>query len=296
MLPGQRGGGSSFTRAAGILTLIITVAGCSRYPIVSVAEAERAHQRALEAEAPLYSSEQYRNYQTVLESAYDLLAEQQRRWVFRRYGAAETLLKQARSMADAAAAEAAAERDKRRVEVETEVRAFEEALELIREGRLAQARRSLSKAEISLATAKAQWEAGDYNAASRTLTAEAEAIRLLSDLREAYVKRNTDPNLISQWNKAVKATISNSAKTGDHALIVNKYRQTLSLYRAGRHVADYVADLGANPFTEKRLRGDRATPEGRYRIVKKLGAGQSAYYKALVINYPNDKDLESYRG
>jgi murein L,D-transpeptidase YafK len=156
-------------------------------------------------------------------------------------------------------------------------------------------RRRLAKAEISLETAKAQWESGNYDAADQTLGTEAAAVRFLTDAREAFVARNTDPGLLSEWNKSVKATIEKSAQTGAHALIVNKYRQTLSVYRSGRRIAEYPADLGSNPFSEKRHQGDKATPEGRYRVVKKLGAGQSVYYKALVINYPNEQDRERYR-
>ena len=109
------------------------------------------------------------------------------------------------------------------------------------------------------------------------------------------MRRNTDPGLLSTWNTAVKATIAYSAQTGEYAMIVNKYRQTLSLYRAGYRVAEYMADLGSNPFSAKRQQGDEATPEGRYHVVKKLGASQSNYHKALVLDYPNSQDRERYR-
>lgn len=297
MLLRRRGGSGDVVRGylASILVAMAATAACSRYPIVSVAEAERAKQRALEAEAPLYAPSEYRRSQAAFKSAQLLLAEQERRWLLRDYDAAADLLQQARALAESAAANATEERARRRLEVESELLQFEDALVMIREGELALMRQSLSKAEISLAAAKAQWENGDYEAARRTLTGEAEAIRFLNDLGEAYVQRNTDPELIAQWNRAVRSTIEHSARTGEHVIIVNKYRKMLSLYRNGRRVNDHPADLGANPFSEKRYRGDRATPEGRYRIVKKLGVGQSAYYKALVINYPNAQDQERYR-
>ncbi len=277
-----------------VLVVAAATAACSRYPIVAIAEAERANQRALQAEAPRYSAVEYEQSQEALKSANALLAEQQKRWLFRDFGRAAALLGQARALAEAAAGKAAEERERSRLDVEGELLQFEEALALMREGELAPMRRNLSKAEISLAAAKAQWEAGDYEAARSTLTGEAESIRLLNELREAYLGRNTDPGLISGWNKAVRATIEHSATSGGYVIIVNKYRQTLTLYRAGRRVAAYPADLGANPFSEKRYRGDRATPEGRYKVSKKLGAGQSLYYKALVIDYPNVLDHERY--
>jgi murein L,D-transpeptidase YafK len=41
---------------------------------------------------------------------------------------------------------------------------------------------------------------------------------------------------------------------------------------------------------DKRVRGDKATPEGMYKIVKKFHSDSTKYYKALLIDYPNDED------
>jgi murein L,D-transpeptidase YafK len=39
--------------------------------------------------------------------------------------------------------------------------------------------------------------------------------------------------------------------------------------------------------------GDRATPEGRYRVLKKRPA--SKFYRALLIDYPNAEDEQRFR-
>ena len=44
----------------------------------------------------------------------------------------------------------------------------------------------------------------------------------------------------------------------------------------------------------KRRQGDRATPEGRYRIVKKKDRGQSVYHRALLLDYPNAEDRKRF--
>ena len=44
----------------------------------------------------------------------------------------------------------------------------------------------------------------------------------------------------------------------------------------------------------KRSQGDRATPEGRYRIVKKKDVGQSIYHRALLLDYPNAEDRKRF--
>jgi len=40
--------------------------------------------------------------------------------------------------------------------------------------------------------------------------------------------------------------------------------------------------------------GDGATPEGRYRITAKRGKGQTQYYRALVLDYPNQNDRRRF--
>ena len=61
---------------------------------------------------------------------------------------------------------------------------------------------------------------------------------------------------------------------------------------AGRLVKTYDVGLGSRSISDKICAGDKATPEGKYRITKKLA--QSRYYKALLINYPNDEDRRQF--
>jgi murein L,D-transpeptidase YafK len=38
-----------------------------------------------------------------------------------------------------------------------------------------------------------------------------------------------------------------------------------------------------------------ATPEGMYKITKKIEGSKTKYYKALLLNYPNDEDKENFK-
>ncbi|HEY3496324.1 MAG TPA: L,D-transpeptidase family protein, partial [Polyangiaceae bacterium] len=70
------------------------------------------------------------------------------------------------------------------------------------------------------------------------------------------------------------------------------------LYVNGRLAESYSVDLGSNVLDRKVAAGDQATPEGRYRIVRRLDEGESRYYKALLLDYPNEADrrrLEEHR-
>ena len=64
------------------------------------------------------------------------------------------------------------------------------------------------------------------------------------------------------------------------------------LLARGEPVKRYAAEVGANALGIKRQKGDRATPEGRYRIVEKKDVGQSVYHRALLLDYPNAADRE----
>jgi murein L,D-transpeptidase YafK len=68
----------------------------------------------------------------------------------------------------------------------------------------------------------------------------------------------------------------------------------LTLYTNGRPVLSYPVRLGFNGIREKRYQGDGATPEGRYRITGKRGQGQTRFYRALVLDYPNQEDRRKF--
>ena len=63
---------------------------------------------------------------------------------------------------------------------------------------------------------------------------------------------------------------------------------------AARPVATYDIDLGFNWTADKLHEGDGATPEGRYRVVARLGKQASIYYKALLLDYPNAGDRAEF--
>ena len=75
---------------------------------------------------------------------------------------------------------------------------------------------------------------------------------------------------------------------------IRKRSQTLFLYRGSILVARYPTDLGYNFYSDKEKRGSAAepdhwrTPEGEFFVVSKNP--RSAFYKALVLNYPNAED------
>lgn len=91
---------------------------------------------------------------------------------------------------------------------------------------------------------------------------------------------------------ALTLIVSTSVYAGEKAdfVVVEKSKNLLSLYKAGRLLASYHAVFGGNPVGAKESQGDGRTPEGRYILDTKKS--DSAFYKAFHVSYPNTKDAE----
>jgi murein L,D-transpeptidase YafK len=100
---------------------------------------------------------------------------------------------------------------------------------------------------------------------------------------------------LSQWKQWANETIAWSARQGAVAIVVDKMGGVCKVYNAGRLSAHYRIELGSNWIGDKRSRGDKATPEGKYHVRRKKGAGQTKYHRALEIDYPNEADLKWFR-
>ena len=94
----------------------------------------------------------------------------------------------------------------------------------------------------------------------------------------------------SKWQDWFNSTVKQSALNKNHAIIVEKIKHKAYLYYNGKLSKEFDVELGRNWIGDKYFAGDKATPEGMYKVIKKKSTGNSRYYKALLINYPNDED------
>ncbi|MFO7656217.1 MAG: L,D-transpeptidase family protein [Bacteroidales bacterium] len=102
-------------------------------------------------------------------------------------------------------------------------------------------------------------------------------------------------NHYDYWVNLVEDAIKTSGKRKDYVIIVDKFARSCQVYFAGKLKHTFETELGPNWIGDKRQRGDNTTPEGRYLVSKKLGPKQTMYYKALLINYPNDEDRKRFK-
>ena len=116
-------------------------------------------------------------------------------------------------------------------------------------------------------------------------TAHEKALKLIRD----YFKDH------NQWSAMMDQTITESKKKRTTVVIVDKFASRCFVYKNGKKTVEFDAELGKNWVGDKRHKGDHATPEGRYRVTKKKEGSETKYYKALLIDYPNDDDKQRFK-
>lgn len=272
------------------------LSGRTRPPDLSQAAAKRAVDEARRAGASTWAPPLLLQAEAALRAG---LAERRRQEVrfllFRDFAAARSGLRLARDKARRAALAAtetrAAARSAADESIEKAKAALGQAEALVDSIRLDRPdRRHLQRSRADLVIAKTLYDAEEYGQvqllADRALQDARSASRGAISLASRYV----DGEQLHRWRRWIDETIRTSRRSGEAAVIVYKEKNTLTLYSAGRPLRSYSADMGQNSIKAKLRAGDNATPEGRYRIVEKKGAGESKYYKALLLNYPNQDD------
>lgn len=149
--------------------------------------------------------------------------------------------------------------------------------------------------DLLMKQAHAFYEQGRYD---RSLDASDRAAQNLATQAaelSSELGRYADRDRISRWQQMAKDTITWSRNHRTSAIVINKADRVLTLYRNGQKVLSYPVRLGFNGIREKRYQGDGATPEGQYRISSKHGQGQTPFYRALVLDYPNEEDRRRYQ-
>ncbi len=149
-------------------------------------------------------------------------------------------------------------------------------------------RNNISKGMFLLRESELAYNDGKYLQAEKKIT---ESEKLLTSSYE-YANSNLKSYFRSypEWKRLIDSTISVSKTTRDYTILVDKFSRKVIVYLDGEIKFEYSAELGKNWVGDKKVKGDKATPEGMYRIAKKFKSDSTKYYKALLLDYPNDED------
>ncbi len=159
----------------------------------------------------------------------------------------------------------------------------------------AAASEQLVGARLDLELARQLAQGGDLAGASQLALRVQTNSHDLEHQWQQILARFSDRRSVATWRTWVAATIAESKRTGHNAFIVDKLDRRLDVYDSGRQVATFPIELGVRGLQRKLHAGDRATPEGRYRVTQVKVGPATRFYKALLINYPNPEDRRRHR-
>jgi len=133
---------------------------------------------------------------------------------------------------------------------------------------------------------------GDLNSAYKSLIiAYEDFIELEQTVRtklEDYFKS------YSSWERWYQQTVEKSKNNKSYAIIVDKMAHQCMLLKDGKVIDRFDAELSLKWIGHKIQQGDMATPEGIYKITRKVNNRETKYYKALLLNYPNENDVATF--
>lgn len=282
--------------ALGGAAALPVLSGRTEAPHLRLEAARRAVQAARDAGAIRWAPDALLRAEAALRAATFEHARQEARFVpFRNFGTVRAGLGIAEDKARAAAREAIRNLESARAGAEEAIGSAEGDVAIAEA--LAGAmhlefgkRLLLQKARISLREARNLQASGEPEGATDRAGRASRQAREVRATAATLAARYTDPERLRTWGRWVDDTVAASRASGGTAIVVLKEQHVLQLYRGGRLVRSFPAELGYNSVHTKLRAGDGSTPEGRYRITAKKGVGQSIYYKALLLNYPNEED------
>lgn len=284
--------------AAGI-GLIAAMLAADQPPVSSVELARLAVSRARDAEAGRYAPGLLRAAESRLEETKFAWEIENLKWSPRRdFARTRGLALDTVERAERAQRRAITVRDSlksyteiRLRRVSAELEAFESYYDDVPIGK--SLRQSAVKCDVLIQSSRAAFRRGDYIAAAERANDAGKLIDHAASRSKQFLGEYMTK--VSEWQRMAGETIAWSAKKKAVVIIVDKMNRVCKVYRSGALSEQFPVELGSNWIGDKRHRGDKATPEGTYHVRRKKAPGQTRYYKALEIDYPNEADVKRFR-
>lgn len=281
--------------------LVIVVCGvlvllADKPPVQQLEHARTVLSDARKADAGIYSRQLFGEAEVLYDSAMRVWKRENERWiVVRDFAPVVILAERSENSARQAIEHAREVKRNLKQDLENEIAQLRQEmdgferffallpLEKALKSRHAQGKLSLNEAEIA-------FDKGDYkqgweksHVAAQEIRAAYRAARQLLD---GYFRQLPD------WQKRLAGAVELSRRDRCWVIVVEKIPARCHLYYKGERKHSFPAEFGRNWIGDKRQEGDDATPEGRYKVVKRLSGRQTKYGKALLLDYPNAADRE----
>jgi lipoprotein-anchoring transpeptidase ErfK/SrfK len=279
------------------ITISVIVVSQNEPPTKDLQIAREAISLAKEAEADLYAEKLYKESVQMYDSAMASWGRENLRFIlFRDYGRAISFAKKANTTAEKAKDESIQKAHNLSKNVEEAFVSLAKKIELYNKlfKNLPLSRsvfEAHNKARMYLSESKVAQETGKLK--------EAEVLYKKADIYINHANTSAGKMLrgyfsdYPKWKSMANDAIAQS-RGGSKVILVDKVAHVLYVYQSGKVLKSYPAELGPNWMAHKQHAGDKATPEGNYKIASKKERGSTIYHKALLIDYPNAEDRRQF--
>lgn len=283
-----------------ILVMLLTATVIILYLIKSPSPEEQlglARQNittALKANSGQYAQSSLDEATRLYDSAMTLWQlENERIFLFRNYDLTRSYAERAGLLAEASVKEINAAQAKLKSEVSLQISRMQDHLTAYQQRYphiplKAKQVSDLALGKILFDQARSAFQKENYPESKRKLDSASLLIYTVTTYAEHTIENYM--KAFPEWNQWVNTTIEESRKQKKTCLVVDKYARTCQVYKNGRLQKTYTSELSSNWIGDKHHQGDKSTPEGIYRVVRKKAGTDTRYYKALLLDYPNEAD------
>lgn len=267
-------------------------------PIGEMTQARKALSGAMNDKADLYSVEEFRSAAALYDSAMTFWKKENDRFIYSRdFSKVARYAELSQATASRSAENSRTKSACLKIEIDRKIKTLGDLVSDLTQRfndypLAAEVRNSISSGKFLLTESGIAFQNGDYLQAGSKLS-ESEYL-LTSSYEHANENLKSYFRSYPEWKRWVDSTLVSSTLNCDYSIIVDKFSRKVLVYLNGTKQFEYPAELGKNWVGDKRVRGDKATPEGMYKIIRKFKSDSTKYYKALLLDYPNDEDTASF--
>ncbi len=265
-------------------------------PIKDIKRARKSLSKAFANKADTYSRELYNEAKANYDSAFVHWRYQNNRFIFfRKYDKVSKFAKLTLKKAMQAIETSKLSSNTYNTELNDRIKTLNKLVEDIntyfsRYPLTADTRNSISTGKFYLKEGEMDYNKGRFINANKKLNSADDLLSSAYD--KAYADLEHYFAYYPIWKKWAESAVKESKKNQGYSILVDKLSRKCYVYLNGIKKYEFDVELGRNWVGDKKKMGDKATPEGIYKIVNKFAG--TKYNNALLIDYPNDEDLERF--
>ncbi len=283
-----------FVIVAGLLGFIVylLISYIPKPPAKEIDNARIALSKAFKSKADTYSKQLYGEAKANYDSAMFNWRKENAKFIyFRKYDKVSRFAKQSTNKAKQAIEASTLSTSTYKVKLNDKINKLNKLVESIstffnRYPLPSETRNSISTGKFYLKEAEIDYSKGQFIPANKKLNSAEDMLSSAYD--KAYSDLERYFKYYPQWKRWTEAAVKESKNNQSYSILVDKLSRKCYVYYNGIKKYEFDVELGRNWMGDKKKMGDKATPEGMYRIINKYSG--TKYNNALLIDYPNEED------